>query len=145
MPLLRAVAPVVSVVSSGDESAQQEYIHPRATLVGSLGKYSRPGLEQPLIFVTEMVAFFQTEGWVRPEFHKLDDGVAVVEDGVAVIDTAAEPSFFAFSRAAFGIVKVRTDGVRLLIWTNSGQTALKEAYAFDLTGRNPVRSALKRA
>ena len=145
VPLLRAVAPVVSVVSSGDESAQQEYIHPRATLVGSLGKYSRPGLEQPLIFVTEMVAFFQTEGWVRPEFHKLDDGVAMVEDGTVVVDPAAEPSFFAFSRAAFGIVKVRTDGDRLLIWTNSGQTALKEAYAFDLTGRNPVRSPLTRA
>jgi len=145
VPLLRAVAPVVSVVSSGDESAQQEYIHPRATLVGSLGKYSRPGLEQPLIFVTEMVAFFETEGWVRPEFHELEQGVAVVEEGAAVVDPDAEPSFFAFSRAAFGIVKIRTDGDRLLVWTNSGQTALKETYAFDLSGRSPVRSPLRRA
>ena len=145
VPLLRAVAPVVSVVSSGDENAQQEYIHPRATLVGSLGRYSRPGLKQPLIFVTEMVAFFQTEGWVRPEFHELERGVAVVEDGAAVEDGNARPSFFAFSRAAFGIVKVRTDGGRLLVWTNSGQTALKEAYAFDLRGTSPVRIPLRRA
>ena len=112
---LKAVAPAVSVISSGDESARKEYIHPRATLMGSLGKYSR--LAEPLIFVTELVAFFAVRGWSR------------------VVDAAGKPkgkSFFGFSRTAFGIVKTRTDGGRLLIYTNSGNLAMKEAYAYEL-------------
>lgn len=143
--LLQAVSPVVSVVSSGDESARKEYIHPRATLVGALGKYSR--LEEPLIFVTELVAFFEYEGPTRPEFHRLDrDGVCVVEGGAAALDPKARKQFIAFSRAAFGIVKVRTDGRRLFVHTNSGQSDLKEAYAYDIdddgkVAPSPVRMA----
>ncbi len=38
---LKAVAPSVSIVSSGDENSQKEYIHPRANLIGSLGRYSK--------------------------------------------------------------------------------------------------------
>jgi hypothetical protein len=125
---LEAVSPVVSVVSSGDESARKEYIHPRATLMGALGKFSR--FEEPLIFVTEMVAFFEVVGNVRPESHKLKNGVAVVENGAAVVDKKARSPFFAFKRTAFGIVMIRTDGQRLLVYTNSGQTDMKEAYAY---------------
>jgi hypothetical protein len=109
----------------------KEYIHPRATLVGSLGKYSR--LAEPIIFITELVAFFKVEGWVRPEFHKVDDDDnLVLKNGKVQIDNDAQDRgwFFAFSRTAFGIVKVRTDGQRLLVYTNSGQARLKEAYAF---------------
>ncbi len=123
---LEAVAPVVSVVSSGDENALKEYVHPRATLMGALGRWSRPGVSEPVVFVTEMVAFFEVVG----------DAVADGEDG---------SEFFAFKRSSFGIVKVRTDGDRLLVWTNSGQVALKEAYAFDLTSDPPRRVNLKRA
>lgn len=140
---LQAVSPVVSVVSSGDENARKEFIHPRATLVGALGKYSR--LEEPLVFVTELVAFFQVEKVVSPECHKMKNGVAVIKDGVATLDSKARKPFFAFSRAAFGLVTVRTDGTRLLVCTNSGRTDLKEAYAFimDENGKPvpvPVRS-----
>jgi hypothetical protein len=109
---LEAVAPVVSVISSGDESERKEFIHPRATLMGSLGKFSR--VPEPLIFVTELVAFFKVEGPVNTEINKM------------------KKSFFAFSRAAYGIVKMRTDGERLLIYTNSGQADLKEAYAYKM-------------
>ena len=50
-----------------------------------------------------------------------------------MIDKKAKTqSFFAFSRAAFGIVMVRTDGQRLFVYTNSGQTKMKEAYAFQM-------------
>ena len=125
---LQAVSPVVSVVSSGDESARKEFIHPRATLVGALGRYSR--LEEPLVFVTELVAFFQVEDVVNPECHRMKGGLAVVKDGAAVLDAKAKRPFFAFSRAAFGLVTMRTDGKRLLVCTNSGRTDLKEAYAF---------------
>jgi beta-lactamase superfamily II metal-dependent hydrolase len=127
---IQSVAPVISVISSGDESARKEYIHPRATIVGALGKHSR--VEEPLIFVTELVAFFAVEGFVDPECHKLSEGKAVIENGEVVLNTKAKKRFFAFSRAAFGIVMVRSDGERLLVYTNSGQETLKEAYAYRI-------------
>jgi hypothetical protein len=126
-----AIAPMISVISSGDENARKEYIHPRATLVGALGKHSRA--EEPLIFVTELVAFFEAEGVLRPEFHELaEDGDPLMDNDQPVTNEEAEArgSFFAFSRAAFGLVMVRTDGDRLLVYTNSGRTDFKEVYAF---------------
>lgn len=122
-PFLNAASPVVSVVSSGDESAREEYIHPRANLIGALGKHSR--IPEPLIFVTEMVAFFEVEGWTDPEDHRETDGALVRL-------RRTKGPFFAFRRAAFGAVKIRTDGRRLLVYTNSGQKQLKEAYAFTM-------------
>ena len=131
---LKAVAPVASVVSSGDESARKEFIHPRANLVGALGRFSR--MEEPLIFITELVAFFQTEGWVRKRFHQLtDEGVAAVKNKQNIVNPQDDEKFhdfFAFSRAAFGLVMVRTDGKRMLIYTNSALSDMKEAYAFEM-------------
>lgn len=124
---LGAVAPIVSVVSSGDENAAKDYVHPRATLMGALGRCSRTGVSEPLIFVTELVAFFDAVGRAIPEGG--DESKA----------------FFAFERTTFGLVKVRTDGDRLLVWTNSAKDELKEAYAFDLTTDPPRRVNLKRA
>ncbi len=48
--------PVVSLISSGDESADKEHIHPRATLVSALGKVSRG--ETGIVLCTELAAFF---------------------------------------------------------------------------------------
>lgn len=126
---IQAVSPVVSVVSSGDENARKEYIHPRATLVGALGKWSR--VAEPLVFITELVAFFQVEGWSR-----LADAARA----------GARGDFFGFSRAAFGMVKTRTDGQRLLVATDSGNVRLKEAYAYQVDAAGalqpvPVRRA----
>lgn len=112
---LQAVSPVVSVVSSGDESARKEFIHPRATLIGALGRWSR--VPEPLVFVTELVAFFQVEGWSR-----LSDAKRAAKRG----------EFFGFSRAAYGLIKTRTDGKRLLVYTDSANLAMKEAYAYAL-------------
>ncbi len=113
--MFQAVSPVVSIVSSGDESAQKEYIHPRATLIGALGKWSR--VPEPLVFVTELVAFFNVEGWSR-----LADDKKALKRG----------EFFGFSRTAFGMVKTRTNGKRLLVYTDSGNVQMKEAYAYAL-------------
>ena len=133
---IEAVAPIASIVSSGDESARKEYIHPRATIMGALGRFSRAA--EPLIFVTELVAFFEVEGPTSVECHKLDKtGLAIIKDGAAVEIKKNKRSFFAFRRTNFGLVKVRTDGKRLLIYTNSGQTKLKEAYAFELKDGAP--------
>ena len=112
---IQAVSPIVSVVSSGDENERKEYIHPRATLVGALGKWAR--VPEPLVFVTELVAFFKTEGWAR----LTDEKKATVRK-----------DFFGFSRTAYGIVKTRTDGRRLFVYTDSGNTQMKEAYAYQL-------------
>lgn len=139
---IQAAAPIISVVSSGDESARKEYIHPRATIMGALGKYSR--IEEPLIFVTELVAFFQMEGTVSPECHVIEDGKVKMKNGEVVLVKKPGKKFFAFSRAAFGIVMVRTDGERLLVYTNSGQEKMKEAYAFKMDEFGKPQPALVR-
>jgi hypothetical protein len=128
---IQAVAPVVSVVSSGDEQARKEYIHPRATIMGALGRYAR--VAEPLIFVTELAAFFAIEGFVDPKYHNLNAaGRAAIKDKEDVVDPGKRGRFFALSRRAFGIVMVRTDGKRLLVYTNSGKSDLKEAYAYEI-------------
>jgi hypothetical protein len=126
---IQAVAPVVSIVSSGDENPKKEYIHPRATLMGALGKWSR--LNEPLIFATELAAFFNVEGYARLVDKKKDK---------------TRGSFFGFSRNVYGMVKTRTDGKRLLVYTDSGNLKMKEAYVYGLDAQGepepaPVRRA----
>jgi hypothetical protein len=116
---LEAVSPVVSVISSGDENPAKEYIHPRATLMAGLGRAGRP--HEPVLFVTELVAFFRAEGWVANQ--PPDSGTGW---------SRRRKPFFAFSREAFGLVRVRTDGQRLLAYTDSGLATMKEAYAYTL-------------
>jgi len=121
----KAVEPVISVVSSGVENSRKEYIHPRATLMGALGRFSR--VDEPLIFVTELVAFFKMEGWIVQEKHE-----KVPISGRAKAVSKKRGRFFAFSRTAFGLVRVLCDGDRLLVITNSGRTDMKEAYAYRM-------------
>jgi ribonuclease BN (tRNA processing enzyme) len=125
---LRAVSPVVSVVSSGDDA--REHIHPRATLMSALGMAGRA--PQPVVFVTELVAFFKSVGWVRPDAAK---GVN------SKPPKTGDKNFFAFRRTAYGLVRVRTNGKRLLVYTNSGQTRMKEAYAYEATPAGEVKPA----
>jgi len=121
--MLEAVKPVVSVVSSGDENQTKEYIHPRAGLVGALGKYSRATVEKPLIYVTEMVAFFQRLGTIE----KRD-----VDPKTGKVGKTAETINNAYRKTTFGIVHVRTDGERVLVATHSGKDDQKESYAFHV-------------
>jgi hypothetical protein len=83
--------------------------------MGALGRHSR--VDEPLIFVTELVAFFNLEGWSRLTDQKKSE---------------KRGEFFAFSRAAYGLVKTRTDGARLLVYTDSGKANMKEAYCYRL-------------
>lgn len=118
---LAAIRPVVSVVSSGDESASKEYIHPRSGLVGALGKYSRSEVERPLIYVTEMVAFFSKVGLAN--IHKIRNGRP---------SATADRHPNVYKKTVFGIVHVRTDGERVLVTTHSGRDDRKESYAFHV-------------
>jgi beta-lactamase superfamily II metal-dependent hydrolase len=144
---LQAVSPMISIVSSGDESARKEYIHPRATLMGALGRSSR--VTEPLIFVTELVAFFQVEGFIDPWHHQIKPDPPLSDAQrrkKGLIDPAKRGRFFAFSRAAFGLVRVRTDGQRLVVSTSSGQARLREAYAFEIQAAGePVPVAVRKA
>jgi hypothetical protein len=119
--MLEAVRAVVSVVSSGDENEAKEYIHPRAGLVGALGRYSRSTVEKPLVYVTEMVAFFQRIGTAT---------IQKTMNGAANGDPISTPN--AYIKKKYGIVHVRTDGERVLVACHSGKLGMKESYAFHV-------------
>ncbi len=127
--ILEAIRPVVSVVSSGDENKAKEYIHPRAGLMGALGRYSRSTVDKPLVYVTEMVAFFQR----FPGRNKITKITKAGNDGDQVY-----AGFNAYSKSAFGIVHVRTDGERVLVATHSGKEDRKESYAFHVNERGEI-------
>lgn len=122
--ILEAIRPVVSVVSSGDENATKEYIHPRAGLVGALGRYSRASVERPLVYVTEMVAFFERLGDVTAKAG------GPLLSGRKVRKELGPEIHNAYRKTTFGIVHVRTDGARVLVVTHSGKDDQKESYAF---------------
>lgn len=121
--VLDAIRPVVSVVSSGDENASKEYIHPRASLVGALGRYSRADVDRPLVYVTEMVAFFARQG-------KAD--VYRYRSGAKKPSSKKKTHTNVYLKTTFGIVHVRTDGSRVLVATHSGRSDRKEAYVFNV-------------
>lgn len=116
---LEAFSPVVSLISSGDESSRKEYIHPRATLMSALGKVGRGKLG--LVFCTELAAFFELRGLSKA----LSSG----------------QRYFGFERTNFGIIQIRTDGKRVLVFTHSGRETLKEAYRFTVNDDHTVSFA----
>ena len=127
--MLEAVKPVVSIVSSGDENSAKEYIHPRAGLVGALGKYSRATVDKPLVYVTEMVAFMQRLGKI--EMRKFGKTGKPEKNAQNIVN--------AYRKTAFGIVHVRTDGERVLVSTHSGKDNTKESYAFHVNAVGDIR------
>lgn len=127
--ILEAIRPVVSVVSSGDENSAKEYIHPRSGLVGALGRYSRASVNKPLVFVTEMVAFFRR----FPGRNKISSFTKSGKDGKEVYT-----GYNAYAKSSFGIVHVRTDGKRVLVATHSGKEDQKESYVFHVDERGEI-------
>lgn len=126
--MFQAVSPAVSIISSGDENALKEYIHPRAGLVGALGKYSNPTVEKPLIYVTEMVAFFERVG--KASIQRLE---ATKKEEKEPFET---PN--AYIKKTYGIVHIRTDGKRVLVATHSGRPDMKESYAFNVDNKGKI-------
>jgi len=112
------------VISSGDESKAKEYIHPRAVLVGSLGRWGRT--EKPVVFSTELSAFFARMGMVYPASED-----ALPPDPSPDRYRGADP-FYAFRRIAYGMIDVRTDGARLVAVARSAIEGRLEAYAYEL-------------
>ncbi len=150
---LKAMRPVVAIVSSGDENAMKEYIHPRASLMAALGQSMRG--DTGIVLCTELAAFFATKDWCYTrdglaeyfkarkdqqfsgeDLRKLFSGVPRAED--------PREMFYGFERTNFGIIHFRTDGERVLVFTHSGKAGLNEAYRFTVTmeqGERVVRFA----
>jgi hypothetical protein len=133
---------VVSAISSGDERAFVEYIHPRATLMAALGQSTRG--ETGLVFSTELAAFFEyrNESYTRAGLAKFFGDRsgdtftgAELEDMFSGVLQAGDPPglFQGFERTNFGIIHIRTDGERVLVFTHSGKAGLNEAYRFRVT------------
>ena len=112
---LEAVNPLISVVSSGDESVMKEYIHPRANLMAALGRSSRGPM--PLLFSTELAAFFAERGYIKPESHRREDGALK-----SVPKKDKRGAFWAFERLAWGAVFMRSNGERITARLHDGAT-----------------------
>jgi len=148
---LKAMRPVVSLISSGDESADKEHIHPRATLVSALGKVSRG--ETGLVLCTELAAFFAKrdhshERKLIAKYYEGDEAITRADlrkfyGGAtrSAEDEKSLPSYFGFERTNFGIIHVRTDGERVLVFTHSGKAGMRESYRFNVGGDHAVRFA----
>lgn len=148
---LKAMQPVVSMISSGDESEQKEHIHPRATLVSALGKVSRG--ETGIVLCTELAAFFAKRDYSHEraliaKFYEGDEAItrADLRKFYGTIprssaDEKALPSYFGFERTNFGIIHVRTDGERVLVFTHSGKEGMREAYRFTVDKKHKIRFA----
>lgn len=126
---LEAVQPLISVVSSGDESARKEYVHPRASLLAALGRHGRP---DGAVFVTELSAFFSAMGYVGKPWHIAAPDAPPGADDRMVVNLSEQDRFFAFKREAFGLIRVHTDGHRVLVVADSALTDMKEAYAYEV-------------
>jgi len=120
LDFFKTISPVVSVVSSGDENVGKDYVHPRANLLGALGRASRNDL--PLIFCTELAAFFAYMGVVLGPMEVVKD------DGKKV---KLKKGFPAFNRLVYGSVRVRTDGERILVAVESS-SSIKEYYVLKI-------------
>lgn len=120
---LNAIDPWVSVVSSGDNN---RYGHPRANLLGSLGRYAPRKIEKPVLFSTELAAAFKkiSSKTIDKQIHHL------------------------YEKSIYGMIHVRTNGDWLAAGRTYGKTARKgapgskwkwEAYAFNLDDGSPLK------
>jgi glyoxylase-like metal-dependent hydrolase (beta-lactamase superfamily II) len=130
---LEKVAPVISLVSSGDENRAKEYVHPRANLMAAVGKWSRG--PEPLVFATELAAFFTFRGGIQPEVHEEEEG-----ELVDIAESKQRGFFFAFERLVFGAVHIRTDGERVFVAPESASDTIKEAYAFVIDDESQINT-----
>lgn len=115
---LRAVNPLVTIVSSGDE---EPHCHPRPDALGAFGRYSRG--ERPLIFSTELARsskeLIKDPTVLRMKLKKLSDACAAA--GTPEERKAAEAKYdkalaeIERSVATYGMITVRSDGDRVVI------------------------------
>jgi len=99
---LNAIKPWASVVSSGDSP---DYGHPRAVLLGSLGRHAPSNMDRPLVFSTEIAATFKE----------------ISEKEFAHMNTKSTPLY---EKAIQGVIHVRSDGKNLVLGRVFGDSKL---------------------
>ena len=105
-PLLDAVRPLVTVVSSGDSP---DHGHPRAAFLGGIGKAGRAG--QHLIFSTEIAATFTEAGEQdEPVAEVPEDADPDLMFSTTLLNSQARKRF---KKALSGIINVRSNGHEL--------------------------------
>lgn len=125
---LIAVNPVVSVISAGDDSERNDYMHPRASLLGALAHASRDPV--PLIFVTDLNAFDKYVGLV----------LRAVKDKTKGYKVEGDP-FLARRRTQYGITHVRTDGKTIFAARRGSNAGQVEAYCLGVDAKHAVTQA----
>lgn len=120
LDFLKTISPVVSVISSGDENVSKDYVHPRANLIGALGRASRN--DSPLIFCTELAAFFAYMGYIKPPVKLIKNSGK---------KKTLNKGFPGFQRLVYGVVRVRTDGEKVLVAVESS-SHIKEYYLLKI-------------
>ena len=149
---LKNASPVVSIISSDDESANKEHIHPRATLMAALGNATRG--DTGLLFCTELAAFFAVKNYAHTRkdlarFFKSQGNKNYTAKQLYEMFRKSEfkkdgpPHFFSFERTNFGIIHIRTDGERVLVFTHSRKAGLNEGYRFTVDKQHRVQFAKK--
>jgi hypothetical protein len=124
---IHRIEPIASVISSGDEDARRDYLHPRANLLGLLGRANRGA--EPVVFVTNLAAFDRWAGRAFPAVQSGDDWIPDTSKG----------TFYARERTAYGIIHVRTDGVRMLVIRRGARQDRFEPYCFEVDRDGAVR------
>lgn len=132
---LRMISPWVSVVSSG---SYNEYGHPRANLLGSLGRYAEGKLEKPLLFSTQIAAAFKEIP--KNEFKRLMPPEKLKEKGytddqIKALMEKLNKKTFGYEKVTHGMIHVRTNGEWLAAGRPFGAKKSSwdwEAYALDL-------------
>ena len=90
--------------------------------MGALGHVARG--DTSLVFCTELAAFFELRGLSK-----------------ALEGKKKGKTYFGFDRTNFGIIQIRTDGQRVLVFTHSGKADMKEAYRFTVDDNHKVKFA----
>jgi beta-lactamase superfamily II metal-dependent hydrolase len=125
-PLLEAIRPQISVISSGDDV---DHGHPRAVFVGAIGHYSRSA--EPLVFSTEIAANFAEAG----DPPGPDTPVAPEPGNLATLDANARARLL-FKRRLHGMINVRSDGRQLY-------AARRVAASYKWEAYGPIRPAVR--
>lgn len=101
-PLFNAIAPMISVVSSGDSP---DHGHPRASFLGGLGLAGRS--DSPLVFSTEIAATFADAGDSAAVDNNEPTTLGDLDFSSASSNAIARRRF---KKVLSGIINVRTDG-----------------------------------
>jgi hypothetical protein len=112
-PLLEAVRPQVSVISSGNHP---DYGHPSAQFIGGVGLASRSS--SPLVFSTEIAASFVELG----EQDDQKEDTSLKEEDFRTVE-ANKKARRLYKRRLYGMINVRSDGqniyaARRVAWPN---------------------------